>query len=47
MNKEEFTRRRRRLLIEKSVDELIEMLSAEDLPTRFLAEMCLRDRAGT
>jgi hypothetical protein len=31
----------------KSVPELIELLASEDLRTRFLAEMCLRDAAGT
>jgi hypothetical protein len=47
MEREEFAARRRRLLAEKSVDELIEMLSAEALATRFLAEICLRDLTGT
>jgi hypothetical protein len=27
----------------KTIDELINLLSAEDLQTRFFAEMCLRD----
>lgn len=27
----------------KTIDELIDLLSAEDLQTRFFAEMCLRD----
>ncbi|MGB8509963.1 MAG: hypothetical protein WCD76_16415 [Pyrinomonadaceae bacterium] len=30
-----------------SVPELIERLSSDDLLTRFLAEMCLRDATGT
>lgn len=31
----------------KPVDELLELLSSEDLRTRFLAEMALRDATGT
>ncbi|HVF56995.1 MAG TPA: hypothetical protein VM934_12650 [Pyrinomonadaceae bacterium] len=31
----------------RSIDELIELLASVDLRTRFLAEMCLRDAAGT
>jgi hypothetical protein len=42
----EFAAERRRTA-EKSVPELIELLSSEDLRTRFIAEMCLRDAAGT
>ena len=34
-------------MAEKSVRELIELLSSEVLRTRFLAEMTLRDAAGT
>ncbi|HEV2800155.1 MAG TPA: hypothetical protein VGW12_06650 [Pyrinomonadaceae bacterium] len=30
-----------------SVPELIELLSSENLRTRFLAEMCLRDATNT
>lgn len=37
----------RRETARKSVVELIELLSSGDLHTRFLAEMCLRDVAGT
>ena len=29
------------------IPRLIELLESEDLKTRFLAEMCLRDAAGT
>ena len=32
---------------EKSIEELIETLSSDDLPTRFFAEMCLRDATST
>jgi hypothetical protein len=42
----EFAAERRRAA-EKSVPELIGMLSSADLRTRFIAEMCLRDAAGT
>jgi len=31
----------------KSIPELIDLLESEDLPTRFHAEMCLRDKTGT
>jgi hypothetical protein len=37
----------RRRAAGKSVPELIELLASEDLPTRFIAEMCLRAAAGT
>jgi hypothetical protein len=30
-----------------SIDQLIELLASEDLRTRFLAEMCLRDATHT
>lgn len=46
MNKLEFTEKRRKFA-EKTIDQLIELLSAEDLPTRFFAEMCLRDATST
>jgi hypothetical protein len=32
---------------EKTIDELIDLLSAEDLQTRFFAEICLRDATST
>ncbi|HZI17456.1 MAG TPA: hypothetical protein VEY09_02585 [Pyrinomonadaceae bacterium] len=31
----------------RPIPELISLLESEDLRTRFLAEMCLRDAAGT
>ena len=42
MNKSEFSKLRKNFA-ENSIDELIELLSSEDLQTRFFAEMCLRD----
>ena len=46
MNRGDFAKKRKDFA-EKSIDELIELLSAEDLQTRFLAEMCLRDATST
>jgi hypothetical protein len=40
-------RKRRRSFAAKPVDELIDLLSSDDLQTRFLAEMALRDATGT
>lgn len=37
----------RREMARKSIEELIETLSADDLQTRFFAEMCLRDATST
>ena len=31
----------------RTIQELIDLLDAEDLRTRFLAEMCLRDATNT
>jgi hypothetical protein len=45
MNRKEFVEKRREMA-RKSIDELVELLSAEDLQTRFFAEMCLRDATG-
>ncbi len=42
MEKEDFVKTRKEFG-EKTIDELIELLSADDLQTRFFAEMCLRD----
>lgn len=42
MNREEFAQKRHKMAAH-TIDELIELLSSEDLQTRFLAEMCLRD----
>jgi hypothetical protein len=39
--------RLRRQFAEKSISELIDLLAAEDLATRFVAEMCLRDATST
>jgi hypothetical protein len=42
VEREEFLQKRVEMS-KKSIDELVELLSAEDLQTRFFAEMCLRD----
>jgi hypothetical protein len=42
MNRKEFTVLRKSFA-EKTIDELIDLLSSEYLQTRFFAEMCLRD----
>jgi hypothetical protein len=34
-------------MCEHTIPELIELLTSEDLRTRFLAEMCLRDATST
>ena len=46
MTKDEFALRRREFA-ENSIPELIDLLSDENLQTRFFAEMCLRDATGT
>lgn len=46
MKKGEFSKKRKEFK-ERSVDELIDLLSSEDLETRFFAEMALRDASGT
>jgi hypothetical protein len=46
MNRKEFAERRREMS-RNSIPELIDLLSSEDLQTRFFAEMCLRDAAST
>lgn len=46
MLSEEFKELRRRMS-ELSIPELIEELCSDNLRTRFLAEMCLRDAANT
>ena len=46
MNRKEFAEKRREMA-EKTIEELIETLGAEDLQTRFFAEMCLRDATST
>lgn len=46
MKQKEFAGKRRKFA-ENSIEELIDLLSAEDLQTRFFAEMCLRDATST
>lgn len=46
MDRTEFARKRRAMAAH-SIDELLELLASEDLQTRFLAEMCLRDATST
>ena len=46
MRRKDFLRGRARMQ-SKTIDELIDLLSSDDLPTRFLAEMCLRDKTST
>jgi hypothetical protein len=46
MKREEFKQMRARMM-ELSIPELIEELGSDDLRTRFLAEMCLRDATDT
>ena len=45
-SREEFAAERARMA-RRNVTELIELLGSEDLRTRFLAEMCLRDATNT
>ena len=42
----EFAAERERMA-RRSIPELIDLLESEDLRTRFLAEMCLRDATDT
>jgi hypothetical protein len=46
MNRREFAERRREMA-RNSIDALVDLLSSEDLQTRFFAEMCLRDATST
>jgi hypothetical protein len=46
MNRNEFSEKRKEFA-EKTIDELIELLSSESLQARFFAEMCLRDATST
>jgi hypothetical protein len=46
VRREEFAELRRRFS-ENPVSELLELLESEELKTRFIAEMCLRDATGT
>ena len=46
MNRQEFAALRREMA-ENSIDELLDLLSSNNLQVRFLAEMCLRDATST
>lgn len=46
MKREEFAKKRREMA-QNSIDELIDLLASDQLETRFLAEMCLRDATST
>ena len=46
MTKAEFIKLRREFAA-KPIEELLALLSSEDLHVRFLAEMCIRDATGT
>ncbi|MCA1633498.1 MAG: hypothetical protein LC802_07210 [Acidobacteria bacterium] len=46
LSRKEFRDARARMSV-RSIPELIRRLESEDLSDRFLAEMCLRDAAGT
>ena len=37
----------RRSFSQRSVEELLKLLESDDLRSRFIAEMCLRDVTGT
>lgn len=46
MNRKEFSEKRKEFA-EKTIDELIELLSDKTLMNRFFAEICLRDATST
>ena len=46
MNRREYAEKRG-AFAENSIDELIDLLSSDELQTRFFAEMCLRDATNT
>jgi hypothetical protein len=46
MKRSEFAKKRKEYA-RKTIDELIELLTSDDLQTRFFAEMCLRDATNT
>ena len=46
MNRRQFAEKRESMA-ENSIDRLIDLLSSDDLQTRFFAEMCLRDATNT
>jgi hypothetical protein len=45
MKREEF-KNLRKAFAGKTIEELVSLLSSDDLPTRFFAEMSLRDATG-
>jgi len=46
IDRKEFAAERERMSAH-TIPQLMDLLESEDLKTRFLAEMCLRDAAGT
>lgn len=46
MKREDYAEKRRETA-RNSIPELIDLLSSDDLQTRFFAEMCLRDATNT
>jgi hypothetical protein len=46
LSRDEFAAERARTA-RRNIPELIDLLESEDLRTRFVAEMCLRDAANT
>lgn len=46
LRREQFAAERERTA-SNSITELIELLASDNLRTRFLAEMCLRDKTNT
>ncbi|MCY7347819.1 MAG: hypothetical protein LH614_16595 [Pyrinomonadaceae bacterium] len=46
MKRAEFVEKRG-AMAKNSILELIDLLDSDDLPTRFFAEMCLRDATNT
>jgi len=46
MKRQDFTNKRKEFA-EKTIDELIDLLSDKTLMNRFFAEMCLRDATST
>jgi hypothetical protein len=46
MKRKDFIRKRREIS-KNSIDELLKLLSSDDLQTRFFAEMALRDATST
>lgn len=46
MDRKEFAEKRR-AMAKNSIEQLVALLSSEDLQTRFFAEMCLRDATSS